>query len=102
MKNRSRVNPAAEPHPQGNVGNQVLAHCVLHQGVELFFRRFYRVGIGNTERQRPIGTGGNLAVAPLQPSPRREVSTGSYWALPFGVSNAYTIESAKEELDALM
>jgi len=30
-----------------------------------------------------------------------EVSTGSYWALPFGVSNAYTIESAKEELDVL-
>ncbi|HEX2665488.1 MAG TPA: asparagine synthase (glutamine-hydrolyzing) [Candidatus Acidoferrum sp.] len=31
-----------------------------------------------------------------------EVSTGSYWTLPFGVSNAYTLESAKEELDALM
>jgi asparagine synthase (glutamine-hydrolysing) len=31
-----------------------------------------------------------------------EVSTGTYWTLPFGVSNAYTLESAKEELDALM
>ena len=31
-----------------------------------------------------------------------EVSTGSYWRLPFGVSNTYTLESAKEELDALM
>lgn len=31
-----------------------------------------------------------------------EVSTDSYWALPFGVSNAYTLESAKEELHALM
>jgi len=31
-----------------------------------------------------------------------EVSTGSYWRLPFGVSNAYTLDSAKEELDALM
>ncbi len=31
-----------------------------------------------------------------------EVSTGSYWRLPFGVSNSYTMESAKEELDALM
>ena len=31
-----------------------------------------------------------------------EISTGSYWRLPFGVSNAYTLESAKEELDALM
>jgi asparagine synthase (glutamine-hydrolysing) len=31
-----------------------------------------------------------------------EVSTGSYWALPFGVSSAYTLESAKEELHALM
>ncbi|HKW35126.1 MAG TPA: asparagine synthase (glutamine-hydrolyzing) [Candidatus Acidoferrum sp.] len=31
-----------------------------------------------------------------------EVSTGSYWRLPFGVSNAYTLASAKEELDALM
>ena len=31
-----------------------------------------------------------------------EVFTGSYWRLPFGVSNAYTLESAKEELDALM
>jgi len=31
-----------------------------------------------------------------------EVSVGSYWTLPFGVSNAYTLESAKEELDALM
>ena len=31
-----------------------------------------------------------------------EVSTGSYWRLPFGVSNTYTLESAKEELDVLM
>jgi asparagine synthase (glutamine-hydrolysing) len=31
-----------------------------------------------------------------------EISTGSYWRLPFGVSNAYTLDSAKEELDALM
>jgi asparagine synthase (glutamine-hydrolysing) len=31
-----------------------------------------------------------------------EVSTGPYWTLPFGVSNVYTLESAKEELDALM
>ena len=31
-----------------------------------------------------------------------EVSTGSYWTLPFGVSQAYTLESAKEELNALM
>jgi len=31
-----------------------------------------------------------------------EISTGSYWQLPFGVSNAYTLESAKEELDSLM
>src|SRR5690349_20882270 len=31
-----------------------------------------------------------------------EVSTGSYWRLPVGVSNAYTLESAKEELDSLM
>ena len=31
-----------------------------------------------------------------------EVSTGSYWTLPFGVSNGYTLESAKEELHALM
>ena len=31
-----------------------------------------------------------------------EIATGSYWRLPFGVSNAYTLESAKEELDTLM
>jgi asparagine synthase (glutamine-hydrolysing) len=31
-----------------------------------------------------------------------EISTGSYWRLPFGVSNTYTLESAKEELDGLM
>jgi asparagine synthase (glutamine-hydrolysing) len=31
-----------------------------------------------------------------------KVSTGSYWRLPFGVSNAYTLKSAKEELDGLM
>src|SRR2546429_8807288 len=31
-----------------------------------------------------------------------EVSTGSYWSLPFGVSRAYTLRSAKEELDALL
>ncbi|HEY6944384.1 MAG TPA: asparagine synthase (glutamine-hydrolyzing) [Candidatus Acidoferrum sp.] len=31
-----------------------------------------------------------------------EVSTGSYWTLPFGVSNTYTLESAKEELGALL
>jgi asparagine synthase (glutamine-hydrolysing) len=31
-----------------------------------------------------------------------EVSTGSYWRLPFGVSNAYTLETAKEELDRLI
>jgi len=31
-----------------------------------------------------------------------EVSTGSYWRLPFGVSNTCTLESAKEELDALL
>lgn len=31
-----------------------------------------------------------------------KVSTGSYWTLPFGVSHAYTLESAKEELNALM
>jgi asparagine synthase (glutamine-hydrolysing) len=31
-----------------------------------------------------------------------KVSTGSYWTLPFGVSPAYTLDSAKEELDSLM
>lgn len=31
-----------------------------------------------------------------------KVSTGSYWRLPFGVSNTITLESAKEELDALL
>ena len=31
-----------------------------------------------------------------------EVSTGSYWTLPFGVSNACTLGSAKEELDGLL
>lgn len=31
-----------------------------------------------------------------------QVSTGSYWTLPFGVSQAYTLQSAKEELDRLM
>src|SRR5215470_1256799 len=31
-----------------------------------------------------------------------QTSTGSYWRLPFGVSHAYTLESAKEELDALI
>lgn len=31
-----------------------------------------------------------------------EVSNGSYWRLPHGVSNTYTVESAKEELDSLM
>jgi asparagine synthase (glutamine-hydrolysing) len=31
-----------------------------------------------------------------------QVSTGSYWRLPFGVSNIYTLESAKEELDGLL
>jgi asparagine synthase (glutamine-hydrolysing) len=30
------------------------------------------------------------------------VSTGSYWRLPFGASSAYTLKSAKEELDGLM
>ena len=30
------------------------------------------------------------------------VFTGSYWRLPFGVSENYTLESAKEELDSLM
>ena len=31
-----------------------------------------------------------------------QITTGSYWRLPFGVSRRYTLESAKEELDALM
>ena len=31
-----------------------------------------------------------------------QVSAGSYWRLPFGVSNAYPLDSAKEELDALI
>jgi len=31
-----------------------------------------------------------------------DVSTGSYWRLPFGVSTRYTLEFAKEELDALL
>ena len=31
-----------------------------------------------------------------------QISAGSYWRLPFGVSNTYTLESAKEELDVLM
>jgi asparagine synthase (glutamine-hydrolysing) len=31
-----------------------------------------------------------------------EVSTGSYWKIPFGVSQNLTLESAKEELDALL
>jgi asparagine synthase (glutamine-hydrolysing) len=30
------------------------------------------------------------------------VSTGSYWRLPFGVSQSLTLESAKEELDVLL
>ena len=31
-----------------------------------------------------------------------KVSTGSYWRLPFGVNQNLTLESAKEELDALL
>jgi asparagine synthase (glutamine-hydrolysing) len=31
-----------------------------------------------------------------------EVCTGSYWKIPFGVSHSFTLESAKEELDALL
>jgi asparagine synthase (glutamine-hydrolysing) len=31
-----------------------------------------------------------------------QVSAGSYWRLPFGVSNTYTPDSAKEELDGLL
>lgn len=31
-----------------------------------------------------------------------QVSTGAYWRLPFGVSNTYTLDSAKEELDGLL
>jgi asparagine synthase (glutamine-hydrolysing) len=31
-----------------------------------------------------------------------QVSTGSYWRLPFGVSNTYTLDSAKEELGGLL
>jgi asparagine synthase (glutamine-hydrolysing) len=31
-----------------------------------------------------------------------EVSTGSYWKIPLGVSQSLTLESAKEELDALL
>jgi asparagine synthase (glutamine-hydrolysing) len=31
-----------------------------------------------------------------------EVSSGSYWRLPFGVSSDYTLESAKEEMDSLL
>jgi asparagine synthase (glutamine-hydrolysing) len=31
-----------------------------------------------------------------------EITTGSYWQLPFGVSNSHTMETAKEELDSLM
>jgi asparagine synthase (glutamine-hydrolysing) len=31
-----------------------------------------------------------------------EISTGSYWRLPFGVSSNYTLESAKEEMDSLL
>ena len=30
------------------------------------------------------------------------ISTGTYWRLPFGVSHTYTLDSAKEELDALL
>ena len=30
------------------------------------------------------------------------ITSGTYWRLPFGVSNSYTMESAKEELDSLM
>ncbi len=31
-----------------------------------------------------------------------QISTGSYWRLPFGVSQSLTLESAKEELDVLL
>jgi len=31
-----------------------------------------------------------------------EISTGTYWRLPFGVNQSLTLESAKEELDALL
>src|SRR5260370_14787902 len=31
-----------------------------------------------------------------------EISTGAYWRLPFGVNQSRTLESAKEELDALL
>ncbi len=31
-----------------------------------------------------------------------QISTETYWRLPFGISHAYTLDSAKEELDALM
>ena len=72
MKNRSRVNPAAEPHAQGNVRDEVLTNSILHQGIELFFGGLQRVRIRNTERQRPIGAGRDLTVAPLEPAARRE------------------------------
>src|SRR5215472_163937 len=73
MKNRSRIHPAAEPHAQGNVGNEVLTNSLLHQRIEFFLRGFQRVGMRDAEGQRPIGTGGNLAIAPLEPPSRREL-----------------------------
>ena len=73
MKNRRRINPSAEPHAQGHVGNQVLAHRVFEQSIELFFRGSQRVSTGDAEGQAPIRAGRNLAVPPLQPPSRREL-----------------------------
>ena len=50
----------------------MLSDCILHQDVKFFFRRFEGVRVGNSKRQTPIGTGGNLAVLPFQPISWRE------------------------------
>jgi asparagine synthase (glutamine-hydrolysing) len=96
---------------------------ITHQGEDLFFGSELKAIFAHPEIERAISLAGldcylslNYVPCPwtlvdgiekLPPGYWLEwrdgqVTTDSYWRLPFGPSNHWTVDSAKEELDALM
>src|SRR6266436_10024617 len=72
MQDCGRIDSAAEPDAERNIGDQVFSNCVLQQRVEFFLRRVKSEIRGDAKGQAPVGARGELSVGPFQPISRRK------------------------------
>src|SRR5271157_1846587 len=67
MQNGGGIDPATKPYAEGYVGKQMFLDGVGEKGIKLILGVLQREIMNLAKRKRPIGFGGDFAVAPLHP-----------------------------------